>query len=153
MSAFPHASIPSPAAQDLLLQQLLRVETMLLDSRARFMENFEREISLIRGWQSALHQTGAFQAETKQPSRRFYATPEPPESWFEEDAGNIVHLSAADFTGPGLTMHEAQPDPLLAQATVDELNAALLEAFKMMSASGFEAPSMPEPPENQNCFA
>ncbi len=160
MSAFLNASIPPVVTQDLLLQQLLRVETMLLDSRARFMENFEREISLIRGWQSALHQSSSSPAARPEaqkakrrpsPSSAPLQSPAPSSkdanSWLDSAADNIVHLTAADFTAPGVALHEAEPDPFLAQATVDELNTALVEAFKMMSAN-FDGPSLSEPPES-----
>ena len=48
---------------------------------------------------------------------------------------NVVPVGRARFLSPSRKPAEADIDPVLARATVDELNAALAAAFNQMSAS------------------
>ena len=126
------------ASQALLRERLARLEATLLEARGRVMLSFDRELASLRGWMDSLEHfdpTIGLQALNEPVAAPLGASleeliAEPPHPM----ASNILPFSMLEFSDHSDAILEEQPlDPILASATLEELNAALTEAFEHMA--------------------
>lgn len=139
--AFTH---PQPKESwALLRERLSQLEAALLDARGRMLMSFDRELASLRGWMDSIEHfdptTGlqtladAARLRSDESFEDLMAAPPP------FLPSNVVPFTAsASGVGNAVAMElpplEEQPlDPHLANATIEELNAALAAAFEHMS--------------------
>ncbi|WP_038159366.1 hypothetical protein [Verrucomicrobium sp. BvORR106] len=136
-SSLALASHPAHPVNSLLQEKLARIEATLVEARLRVVSTFDRELSSVRGWLQALQSFDpTLNMETKVNQDHsedgasdlqylMEAAPEPASS-------NIVAFNKGDFASQTTPVPEPELDPGLTKATVEELNAALEEAFREM---------------------
>ena len=124
-----------PTASAVLREQLFRMERSLLETRTQVMTVLDQELSALRRCLSSIESADpTSQAKHEAPQFPAFMGMEqvlknPPS--FQVD--NVIQMPPTSFTCHNDSPSEAEPDPKLAQATVDELNAALAAAFSQVS--------------------
>ncbi|HSJ03034.1 MAG: hypothetical protein ACAI34_10485 [Verrucomicrobium sp.] len=128
----------SHPANALLQERLARVEATLEEARLSVVSSLDRELASVRGWLQALQtfdptlnmETTAQsddQALNVQPKLQSLMETEP-----QAAKSKIVAFNKGDFTSEKTSIPEPVVDPGLEKATIEELNAALGEAFREM---------------------
>jgi hypothetical protein len=136
----PSSSVISPTppktSQAPFREQLAQLEATLLEARGRVLLSFDRELASLRGWMDALQQFDpTVGMQTVQ--ELVHAPLEPSFEELIAEPPYVAPCNIVPFRAPGSspeTLIEEEPlDPALANATIDELNAALAAAFRHMA--------------------
>ena len=135
------ASHPTHPLDSLLQAKLARIEATLVEARLRVVSTFDRELSSVRGWLQALQsfdptltmETTGNQASDDEEEQEM---PNLMEEAPQPLKNNIVAFNKGDFEEQSDAVPEPVVDPGLEQATIEELNAALEEAFRDMPEEG-----------------
>jgi hypothetical protein len=134
--SFAISPSPTKTSQALFRERLAQLEAKLLEVRGRVLLSFDRELASLRGWMDSL--------EHFDPTVKLQTLHEPMQAQLEPSfeeliatPPSIAPCNIVPFTMPGASLDaviEEEPlDPALANATVDELNAALAAAFRHMA--------------------
>ncbi len=140
----PTPSIEPSDSQALLRERLAQLEAALLEARGRVLRSFDRELASIRGWMDSMEHfdpTAGLQAINEnapgsEPALHDVMTGEP-----HFVPSNVLPFAPSPWTGSaeggglGGPIEERPLDPDLANATLDELNAALAAAFLQVAQS------------------
>jgi len=129
------ALAPAPAfyaANALLRERIFHVEKSLLETRDQILNVLDRELSTVRNCLASIEAGSlapASHVSQTQPSGEMnHLLSDPP----QYDMSNVIPMTAG-YAGAAPLLHEAELDPKLVQATVDELNNALTAAFSQVS--------------------
>jgi len=117
--AFPTVT---PATNALLRAQLFRVERSLVATRQHVLSVLDQELANVRSCLATVPATQGEGSAVSEKEAQLKAAPQ-----YQID--NIVQMNPFMAATQGAGIPEAELDPKLVQATVDELNAALKAAF------------------------
>lgn len=129
------ANNPSHPVNTLIRERLAQVELTLAEARLKVVSSLDREIASVRLWLQALQSFDPTLTMETKVNQAPESPADPALQAFLEDPpqpakNNIVAFNKGDFEPLEPVVEEPRVDPLLAKASIDELNEALDAAFE-----------------------